>query len=103
MTDSIRDRLRDELAGWPIGSGYYLTTVSVDEARDMADAVLAVLRDLPDDVIERAARELFLEDANVAYEEWPEWDSPENIGKPIYIENARAAFRAAFGGEQDDE
>lgn len=53
-------------------------------------------------VVEQAARALFLEDANVSYVEWPEWDSAENLGKPFYIENAAAAFHAAFGGEQDD-
>lgn len=68
----------------------------------VADAVLAVLADLPADVIERAARALFLEDANVSYVEWPEWDSAENLGKQLYIENAAAAFAAVFGGEQDD-
>lgn len=51
---SLRDLIRDELAGWPIASGYYSTAVSVDDARDMADAVLAVLADPPADVFERA-------------------------------------------------
>lgn len=34
---------RDELAGWPIGSGYYGTKVDVDEAREMAEAALPVI------------------------------------------------------------
>ena len=34
----------DELAGHPIGSGYYQTTVSVDEAREMAEAVQALIK-----------------------------------------------------------
>lgn len=55
MSESMRDLIRDELAGWHIGSGYYATAVSVEDARDMADAVLAVLTDLPDDVIEPVA------------------------------------------------
>lgn len=38
------ETVRDELAGWPIGSGYYQTTVGTDEAREMARAVLALLR-----------------------------------------------------------
>lgn len=37
------EEIRDELAGWPIGSGYYITMVSVDEAREMGQAVLALL------------------------------------------------------------
>ena len=42
--DVMRERIRDELAGWTIGSGYYSTTVNVDEAGEMADAVIAALR-----------------------------------------------------------
>ena len=41
--DVMRERIRDELAGWIIGSGYYSTTVNVDEAGEMADAVIAAL------------------------------------------------------------
>lgn len=33
------EQIVDELAGHPIGSGYYQTTVSVDEAREMAQAI----------------------------------------------------------------
>lgn len=39
---SVED-VRDEIAGHPIGSGYYSTTVGVDEATEMARAVLALL------------------------------------------------------------
>lgn len=39
-----RDEIADELSGWPIGTGYYQTTVATDEARDMADAVLELLK-----------------------------------------------------------
>lgn len=38
------DRITDELAQWPIGSGYYQTAVSTDEAREMAAAILTELR-----------------------------------------------------------
>ena len=38
-----RDEIADELAGWPLGSGYYTTSVLVDEAQAMADAILALL------------------------------------------------------------
>ena len=36
-----REEVRDEVAGHPIGSGYYATTVGVDEAAEIADALLA--------------------------------------------------------------
>ena len=61
MTESMRDRLRDELAGRPIGSGYYATAVSVEDAQDMADAVLAtfpVLAGVSESMVEAGARAL---------------------------------------------
>ena len=39
-----REEIADELSGWPIGAGYYQTRVATDEAQDMADAVLALLK-----------------------------------------------------------
>lgn len=39
-----REQIADELSGWPIGAGYYASSVANDEARDMADAVLALLK-----------------------------------------------------------
>ncbi len=50
MTEpSLRERVRDAVSGWPIGSGYYQTAIHFDEAQEIADAVLAVVRDaLPD-------------------------------------------------------
>ena len=45
LTDDERlDVIRDLLGGWPIGSGYYQTTVGGDEAREMADAILEAFR-----------------------------------------------------------
>ena len=38
---ATRDEVRDEIAGHPIGSGYYATSVGVDEASEIADALLA--------------------------------------------------------------
>lgn len=38
---ATRDEVRDEIAGHPIGSGYYGTSVGVDEAFEIADALLA--------------------------------------------------------------
>jgi|SRR5690625_568025 len=37
-----REDIRDELAHWPIGHGYESASVSIDDAGDMADAVLAL-------------------------------------------------------------
>ena len=42
-TDEAREAVRDELAHTTIGAGYYSTAVGIDEARDMADEVLAAL------------------------------------------------------------
>lgn len=40
-----RDEIADELSGWPIvANGYYQTSVATDEARDMADVVLDLLK-----------------------------------------------------------
>lgn len=40
----IKEKIADELSGWPIGTGYYGITVSTDEAKEMADAILALLK-----------------------------------------------------------
>lgn len=73
MSEPMRDRLRDELAGWPIGSGYYSTTVSVEDARDMADALLAAFPWLADEPsggeVEAGARALFEHDCPTASRE----------------------------------
>lgn len=37
---SNRDELVDEIAGHPIGSGYYSTNVGINEAREIADSLL---------------------------------------------------------------
>ena len=47
--------VRDELAGWPIGHGYYQTQVSVDDAAGMAATVLALLPGRPESVIKAEA------------------------------------------------
>lgn len=39
-----RDEIVDVLSGWPIGTGYYQTTVGTDEARDMAYDIIAMLK-----------------------------------------------------------
>lgn len=40
MSDELRDRIADELAGHQIGTGYYAASVGMDEAREMAQAVI---------------------------------------------------------------
>ena len=42
-TEQEREAVRDELSGSPIGGGYYTMQVGTDEARDMADRILAAL------------------------------------------------------------
>jgi hypothetical protein len=37
---STRDELADELAGWPIGSGYYGTAIGIDDAQALAAALI---------------------------------------------------------------
>ena len=41
--DELRDRIAEALSGHPIGRGYYATSVSREEALDMADEVIADL------------------------------------------------------------
>ena len=43
MSDDLRDRIADELAGHQIGAGYYAASVGMDEAREMAQAVIDAL------------------------------------------------------------
>lgn len=86
MSD-LREQIRDEIAGRPVGNGYYGSTISVEEAAEIADAVLKVLADPPDDVIERAAEAI---DRACFGQELPE--------APIDL--ARAALAALVRGEQ---
>ena len=39
----LHTELRDILAGWPIGDGYYGTSISIDEAKELAEFVLKSL------------------------------------------------------------
>lgn len=41
--DALKELLRDEISGWPIGSGYYATAVGTDEAGEMADAIIKAM------------------------------------------------------------
>lgn len=81
--EHIREAVRDELAHWPIDSGYYATRVDIDEASEMANAVLAVVAKYRDAEVERL---------RAALRSVPGYTSPE-------------AFRIAVGAlvaERDD-
>jgi len=57
---------------------------------------------LSDESVERAARALYAEDVNESMDTpWPDYDSPKNVGRPLYEERARNALTAAIG--DDDE
>lgn len=43
------EQIAEEIAGHPIGSGFYQTTVGVGEAREMAEAVRAVFGEVVSD------------------------------------------------------
>lgn len=58
-----RDALRDEIAGWPIGGGYYATQIAVDEATELADAILAAGYSRTPDAHLAAAKAEVLEEA----------------------------------------
>lgn len=42
--DQIIEQIRDEVAGIAIGSGYYSTAIGIDEAREVATAVLPIVK-----------------------------------------------------------
>lgn len=42
---STREKIAGELRRWPIGRGFSGTTVPTDEAQEIADAVLDLLKD----------------------------------------------------------
>lgn len=79
------------------------------QAFEKADAVLAVLRDLPDDVIEQAARshkpDLWAGDwataSRFVFQTHSEsWDAALARARAGQQRDIRAVFAAAFGGEQ---
>lgn len=57
-----RDDLRDEISGYPIGSGYYTMQVAVDDAGEMTDALLGQAQTL----LQRRADSIDLEPRQVA-------------------------------------
>lgn len=56
---------------------------------------------LTDDAVERVARALYAEDVNESIDTpWPDYDSPKNVGRPLYEERARNALLAAIEGDE---
>lgn len=51
----VTGQLAEEIAGWPIGSGYYGTSIGTDEAREIAAALAPTVNKL---IAEAAAAEL---------------------------------------------
>ena len=55
---------------------------------------------LSDESVEQAARALYAEDVNESTDTpWPDYDSPKNVGRPLYEERARTALTAAIGDQ----
>ncbi|UOE45920.1 hypothetical protein [Agromyces larvae] len=44
-TDDLRDRIRDEVSGILIGSGFYATTIGLEAGREVADAILPLVEE----------------------------------------------------------
>jgi len=65
-TAAEREAVRDELAGTPIGTGYYSTAVGIDEAHDMADEVLDALAPFVADRERQAAARALYHASHVA-------------------------------------
>lgn len=95
--DGSRPQAPDWNPGCTCGEPMYY----FEHAAHVAAAVRAYL--LSDAVVERAARDLYLEDENdsMGFDEWPDWDTDDNVARHIWIKNARAALAAAVGGDTE--
>ena len=90
--------LRDEIAGWPIGSGYYQSKIAVDEAAEIADFLLPVVERIAD---ERAAEawDAGYSAAELDADEIPYSDRPERATwQPRQNPHRAASLRAASRG-----
>lgn len=97
----FKDRLAD--------AGYLVS--AIDEAGDHVTLMEAPVGEveriarealLSDEAVERAARALYAEDVSESMDTpWPDYDSPQNLGRSLYEERARNALTAAIG--DDDE
>jgi len=94
--DDDREALRDELAGWVIGAGYYQSMVGTSDAAEMADAILAAgfrrLGPITDEVVEAAARALAETFGEPPYLPWEGWGE---LSRDEFRADARAALEAA--------
>ena len=85
--------LSEELSGWPIGSGYYSTSVGTDEAKGMARAIEEAL--LAVNAVERAARGI-----HASHDRGEDFDNELQSVQDEYLDMAEAALVAAIeGGE----
>lgn len=90
--------LSEELSGWPIGSGYYSTSVGTDEAKDMARTIEEAL--LADDVIERVADLLYQDEFEEPMSTHDDWCTREDCtAVEGFRSTARTALEAALGIE----
>lgn len=64
------------------------------------DAVLAVLADLPYEVVERAARALFEDPISSGSYTWAEMAQGDESRAELWRDDARRILKAVFGGEQ---
>lgn len=56
---------------------------------------------LSEESVDRVARELYEADVAESMDTpWPDYDSPKNVGRPLYEERARNALTAAIGGRE---
>lgn len=79
-----------------VATNYHGFRMVVAGARWQREALLA------DDAVERAARALYAEDVNESMDTpWPDYDSPKNVGRPLYEERARNALLAAIGDNDE--
>lgn len=71
MNQSLRDQFRDVLSGWPIGRSYESMTVGIDEARDMADAILQHLIDERYAVVRTVEPSEYTKDRGAMWNDYP--------------------------------
>lgn len=94
-----REALRDDIAYWPIGSGYYQTSIGIDEARDIADHLVELgwhrQGQITEAMVEAAAIACFASaDGDWEAEDWPS-DWLQESTRDVWRKYARAALEAA--------
>lgn len=56
--DDLAERIRDEVSGFPIGDGYYQTTVANDEAWDMTEDIMSVITPFLEEAYKQGQRDV---------------------------------------------